>query len=109
MAEAAYQCGCRPEELVMGALGAKEEKDKVRTIHDGTVVNVNPRIQEHIPERQTYPQQADLFTALATEPWERPGAGPGGRRLPHNRNKAGPRGGNQEASATQPGDTWVLT
>ncbi len=44
---------------------AKEESDNVRTIHDGTVVNVNPHIQEHIPERQTYPMQEDLFTTLA--------------------------------------------
>ena len=43
-AEAATICQCNPDELYHGALAGKLEGrylDKLRTIHDGTICNVN--------------------------------------------------------------------
>ena len=38
--------------------------DKLRTIHDGTINEVNPWIQRHQPQRTTAPGLPDLLTAL---------------------------------------------
>ena len=62
-AEAARFCGIPLPKVCKGALGAREEKDKVRTIHDGTVNHVNPWIQKNIPEKTTAPRPADLLLA----------------------------------------------
>ena len=63
--EAADRCNCSKEEMCYGALGAKDEGDKVRTIHDGTVVQVNRWIRMNTPERQLMPTVADGQRAIA--------------------------------------------
>ena len=63
-AEAAAICGCAPEELCCGPLGAREESDKIRTIHDGTAIHVNTHIRSNSSEKTTAPGLADLQTAL---------------------------------------------
>ena len=60
---AAQACGTTPDSLCTGALGAKDEKDKVRTVHDGTVNGVNKWIQMNIPGKTTAPRVADLLLA----------------------------------------------
>jgi hypothetical protein len=64
-AEAARICNCTEEQLIHGALAAKDEGAKVRTIHDGTVVGVNPAIQAHTPQKTLVPHIPDLMHALA--------------------------------------------
>ena len=61
--EAAKFCGVPVPKICRGSLGAIEERDKVRTIHDGTVNWVNPWIQYNIPEKTTAPRPADLLMA----------------------------------------------
>ena len=63
--EAADCCGCTEAEICLGGLGAKDEGDKVRTIHDGTVNNVNPWIQHHMHQKTTVPLPTDLLYTLA--------------------------------------------
>jgi hypothetical protein len=61
---AASACHCLPSELCCGALGAREEFDKVRTIHDGTVNNVNTHIRANSAEKTTAPGVADVLHSL---------------------------------------------
>ena len=56
-AEAAALCGCRPDELCHGALAGKLEGrylDKLRTIHDGTINEVNQWIKRNQHYRQPH-------------------------------------------------------
>ena len=53
--QAAQLCDCDPQDIVCGALAGKLEGDKVRTIHDGTVVQVNPAIQANTPQKTLVP------------------------------------------------------
>ena len=65
--EAAKICQCTASELCHGALAGKPEGrylDKLRTIHDATVNNVNPWIQYHLTERTTAPTLHDLLHVL---------------------------------------------
>ena len=64
--EAADYCGVATHKICCGALGAREERDKIRTIHDGTVNFVNGWIQRNIPEKTTAPRPADLIMAAKT-------------------------------------------
>ena len=65
--EAATICGCQPSDLCHGALAGKLEGrygDKLRTIHDGTVSDVNPRIKANQQYKTTAPGLQDALTAL---------------------------------------------
>ena len=62
--EAAAICGCKPDELCHGALGARIEADKVRTIHDGSVNNVNARIKQNSVEKTTAPLPSDAVFVI---------------------------------------------
>ena len=65
--QAAARCGCRPDELCHGALAGKPEGrylDKLRTIHDATINNVNLHIKRHQRYRTTAPGLADFLMAL---------------------------------------------
>jgi hypothetical protein len=64
LAEAAAVCGCSPEEICCGALGAREEGDKVRTIHDGTIIKVNDHIRANSEEKTTAPGLQDVMHAI---------------------------------------------
>ena len=64
LAEAAATCGCPPEQICCGPLGAREEADKIRTIHDGTAIHVNEHIRRNSAEKTTAPGLADLQHAL---------------------------------------------
>jgi hypothetical protein len=60
----AARCLCEPEEICCGALGAKVEGEKVRTIHDGTIIEVNKHIRHNSAEKTTSPTVADALHAL---------------------------------------------
>ena len=62
--EAAQICRCSPDELCFGALGAVEEIDKVRTIHDASVNSVNDHIRKNSLERTTAPTLMDGTHAI---------------------------------------------
>ena len=62
--EAAAVCGCRPEDLRPGPMGAVEEADKIRTIFDGSVCNQNLHIRKNTAEKTTAPMVHDAFHAL---------------------------------------------
>ena len=64
--DAAAYCGVTADKVCLDALGVREERDKVRTIHDGTVHHVNGWIQKNIPEKTTAPRPADLVHAALT-------------------------------------------
>ena len=61
---AAALCKCTVEELCFGALGAVEEADKIRTIHDASINNVNDHIRQHSLERTTAPTLMDGMHAI---------------------------------------------
>jgi hypothetical protein len=63
LATAAVICGCEPEEICCGSLAAIDEGDKVRTVHDGTIINVNPWIQRNTLCKTTSPGLQDLLWA----------------------------------------------
>ena len=60
---AAIICECDPGDICCGALAGIDEGDKVRTVHDGTIVNVNPWIQRNTPCKTTSPGLHDLLWA----------------------------------------------
>eukprot|EP00971_Amphidinium_carterae_P350444 6491545-Amphidinium_carterae.1 len=66
-AEAASYIGCLESELVIGALAARPETGKTRTIFDASITQVNDRIRAHIPQVTEAPGVADLRHALALE------------------------------------------
>ena len=43
--EAADACGCSENQLYTGAMGARQEKDKIRPIYDASISEVNKWIQ----------------------------------------------------------------
>eukprot|EP00971_Amphidinium_carterae_P097847 1936104-Amphidinium_carterae.2 len=59
--------GCQESELIVGALTARPESGKTRTIYDASVTQVNDRIRAHIPQVTEAPGVADLRHALALE------------------------------------------
>jgi hypothetical protein len=67
---AATICGCAPEDLIHGALGAKDEGDKIRTIHDATANHVNDRIRANQQEKTTAPTINDWQHAAAVDHFE---------------------------------------
>lgn len=65
--EAAKICQCAVRELCHGALAGKPDGrylDKLRTIHDATINNVNLWIQYRLTERTTAPTLHDLLHVL---------------------------------------------
>jgi hypothetical protein len=60
---AAMICECEPEEICCGALAGIDEGDKIRTVHDGTVVKVNPWIRRNTLCKTTSPGLHDLLWA----------------------------------------------
>ena len=67
LAEAATICMCEPHQICAGALAGKPEGrylDKLRTIHDATVNNVNTWIRHNQREKTTAPTLHDAMTAL---------------------------------------------
>eukprot|EP00971_Amphidinium_carterae_P321037 6381635-Amphidinium_carterae.1 len=65
--EVANFIGCREEEVIAGALAARVEGSKTRTIFDATITAVNDRIREHTPEKTEAPAVADVRHALALQ------------------------------------------
>jgi hypothetical protein len=61
---AATLCNCQESEICCGALGAKDEGDKVRTIHDGTANHVNEHIRRNSTEKTTAPGLQDLIYCI---------------------------------------------
>jgi hypothetical protein len=58
--KAAAICQCKEEEICCGPLGATEEADKIRTIHDGTIIVVNDYIRRNSAEKTTAPGLQDV-------------------------------------------------
>ena len=67
---AARICGCSPDDLIHGALGGKDEGDKIRTIHDTTANHVNDRIRANQQEKTTAPTINDWQHAAAVDHYE---------------------------------------
>eukprot|EP00971_Amphidinium_carterae_P027745 547068-Amphidinium_carterae.1 len=65
--QAAQHVGCQASQLVIGALAARPEGHKTRTIYDASVTQVNDNIRAHIPEKTEAPGAADLRHILALE------------------------------------------
>ena len=63
-AQAAAFCNCKTDELCFGALGAVDELDKIRTIHDASINGVNAHIRKNSPEKTTAPTLMDGMRAL---------------------------------------------
>ncbi|CAE8634286.1 unnamed protein product, partial [Polarella glacialis] len=62
--DSAITCGCLPEDLCAGPLGAVEEADKLRTIFDGTAPGMNDHIRKNTKEKTTCPGLADALYGL---------------------------------------------
>ncbi|CAE8603238.1 unnamed protein product, partial [Polarella glacialis] len=62
--DAAITCGCLPEDLCAGPLGAIEEADKLRTIFDGTAPGMNDHIRKNTKEKTTCSGLADALYGL---------------------------------------------
>ena len=56
-------CECPPDEVVTGALAAIDEGDKIRTIFDATISEVNNWIRKHLLHKTTAPTLHDLMWA----------------------------------------------
>ncbi|CAE8588429.1 unnamed protein product, partial [Polarella glacialis] len=67
--DAAITCGCLPEDLCAGPLGAVEEADKLRTIFDGAAPGVNDHIRKNTKEKTTCPGATGPETAWEEEEW----------------------------------------
>eukprot|EP00971_Amphidinium_carterae_P163514 3242336-Amphidinium_carterae.2 len=65
--EAAQFIGCAEQDIITGALAARVERSKTRTIFDATVTAVNDRIREHTPDKTEAPAVADVRHALALQ------------------------------------------
>ena len=61
--EAAEVCGCTISELCIGALAAIDEGDKIRTIFDATITEVNNWIRKRMTRKTTAPGLHDLLWA----------------------------------------------
>ena len=63
MTQAARVCGCRPEDLCVGARAAIQEADKVRTSFNATIIGVNDNIRSNGSKKTTSPTLHDLLWA----------------------------------------------